>query len=189
MTRRLEVGRSSGRVPSDQGNSTPLEHHCLRVIGLYVALGCFAGDANAGWFGPTNFADCVLDSMKGVSSDLAAQAIAQSCRAKFPVATNRPANRPLTEAELKNVRAQAAFGDFHYFNGTIYNGNASVTITKVVFVLTTTVDGRRTTRDYASDVLIRPLAAGAFGTVIVNDEFVDYPAPRDTWTLKSAEGY
>lgn len=43
------------------------------------------GSANAwGPFGPKNFNDCVLDGMKGVTSDLAAQMVYRACQQKFP---------------------------------------------------------------------------------------------------------
>lgn len=37
-----------------------------------------------GLAGPSNYDECILDSMKGVSSDIAAQAIISSCRNLFP---------------------------------------------------------------------------------------------------------
>lgn len=35
--------------------------------------------------GPSNYDECILESMKGVESDLAARLIAHSCGEKFPV--------------------------------------------------------------------------------------------------------
>jgi hypothetical protein len=35
-------------------------------------------------FGPNNFNDCVLDAMKGVTNDTAAQMVYKSCQQKFP---------------------------------------------------------------------------------------------------------
>lgn len=46
---------------------------CFLPISLY-----------ADWFGPKNYDDCILESMKGVSSDRAATAINRACRNKFP---------------------------------------------------------------------------------------------------------
>ena len=40
--------------------------------------------ASAGWFGPKDFDECILDSMEGVTSDYAAKLIYVSCRKKFP---------------------------------------------------------------------------------------------------------
>lgn len=38
----------------------------------------------AGWFGPSDYEECILESMKGVSSNAAAIAIAVACKKKFP---------------------------------------------------------------------------------------------------------
>jgi hypothetical protein len=38
----------------------------------------------AGWFGPSNFDECILQNMKGVTSDVAAGQIVRVCRHKFP---------------------------------------------------------------------------------------------------------
>lgn len=50
------------------------------ILGLTLA----SGSAVAGLFGPNNYEECVLDNMKGVTSNVAAIAIARACRAKFP---------------------------------------------------------------------------------------------------------
>jgi hypothetical protein len=44
----------------------------------------FCSTANAGLFGPSNFEECILDQMKGIKSDTAANAVTYACRAKFP---------------------------------------------------------------------------------------------------------
>ena len=41
--------------------------------------------------GPTNYDECIIDAMKGVSSDVAARAIIESCRSLFPEAPAAPA--------------------------------------------------------------------------------------------------
>ena len=38
----------------------------------------------AGLFGPSNYGECILESMKGVSSDRAAAMVAIACRKEFP---------------------------------------------------------------------------------------------------------
>jgi|APSaa5957512535_1039671.scaffolds.fasta_scaffold988510_1 hypothetical protein len=43
---------------------------------IAVLLGS-VGVTNAGLFGPSNYAECILDGMKGVTSDLAARAVAK----------------------------------------------------------------------------------------------------------------
>lgn len=57
----------------------------MRLIFLLFMLGCF-GTAHAGWFGPKNYDECILENMKGVTLKQAVWAIQNSCRAKFPEA-------------------------------------------------------------------------------------------------------
>ncbi|TKB08404.1 hypothetical protein [Desulforhopalus sp. IMCC35007] len=38
----------------------------------------------AGWFGPDNYEDCILENSKGVDSDVAARLVHNACRKKFP---------------------------------------------------------------------------------------------------------
>jgi hypothetical protein len=42
-------------------------------------------NASAELFGPNNYEECILENMKGVTSDQAAHAIRNACREKFPL--------------------------------------------------------------------------------------------------------
>jgi hypothetical protein len=42
----------------------------------------------------SSYDECILESLKGVSSDVAANAIIASCRSKFPAAATAPASEP-----------------------------------------------------------------------------------------------
>ena len=53
-------------------------------LAVALLLSALSGIASAGLFGPSNYEECILDSMKGVTSDMAARAVAQACRSKFP---------------------------------------------------------------------------------------------------------
>ena len=94
--------------------------------------------------GPTNYDECIIDAMKGVSSDVAARAIIESCRSLFPeaqaapqaVAEPAPAAaeaadaRALTAEELGRINAKAkVFGDRYRVN--VYNDNPGLTLTEV----------------------------------------------------------
>ncbi len=63
---------------------------------ITLGLALASGGAVAGWFGPDNYEECVLENMKGVTSNTAAAAIAKACDAKFP----KPPPPPLTAEEL-----------------------------------------------------------------------------------------
>ena len=104
--------------------------------------------------GPTNYDECIIDAMKGVSSDVAARAIIESCRNLFPEAQAAPAEpaaaavlaapapaaapaaietsnaRPLTAEELGRINAKAkVFGDS--YRVTVHNDNPGLTLTEV----------------------------------------------------------
>ena len=51
---------------------------------LVTAVILFPGIGHAGLFGPSNYDECITETMKGVSSDVAARAIMASCRNQFP---------------------------------------------------------------------------------------------------------
>ena len=55
----------------------------LHVV-LVLAVLLYPGIGRAGLFGPSNYDECITDSMKGVSSDVAARAIISSCQNQFP---------------------------------------------------------------------------------------------------------
>lgn len=57
-------------------------HRSLAVLAFAVIL--YPGLSWAGLFGPSSYDECITDSMKGVSSDVAARAILTSCRNRFP---------------------------------------------------------------------------------------------------------
>ena len=59
---------------------------------------------------PSNYDECILDAMRGVSSDVAARAIMESCRNLFPEATSQPAPQvapPPPPMPAENVAAPA----------------------------------------------------------------------------------
>ena len=55
-------------------------------IALFYLFAAFTFNSAYAWspLGPNTFDDCILESMKGVTSDMAAQAIYRSCKQKFP---------------------------------------------------------------------------------------------------------
>ena len=54
---------------------------------LLIPLCLYAiGTSHAGWFGPNNYNDCILENIKGVTQIQAIHAVKSSCRSKFPQA-------------------------------------------------------------------------------------------------------
>lgn len=83
----------------------------LPVLLLPLAL-LGPSSSHGGLFGPANYDECITDSMKGVSSDVAARAIIESCRNLFPdsagdtATPEAPAPEPAPAA--RDVAAPAA---------------------------------------------------------------------------------
>lgn len=142
--------------------------------------------ASAGWLGPNNYNECILESMKGVTSDVAARLVARSCSEKFPdkpVAQKK--SRNLSTNELGQVTGRAGNNFGNYFNGNLYNGNTNLTVTQVTVVVTTKIGGKEVSRTYVTDVNIPPQKTADFGFNIVNgDNGADY-----SWGLVEARGY
>ena len=77
-----------------------------KIILPIIAIGILmlTDYASAGLFGPSNFDECILQSMKGVTSDVAASLIAQSCRKKFPdKPKEEKKTRELSDSELAQL--------------------------------------------------------------------------------------
>lgn len=67
----------------------------------------FPISSSAGWFGPSTFEECLLDNMKGVTSNDAALAIAFACRSQFPLPKPPPAPLLTDEERERQKRDQA----------------------------------------------------------------------------------
>ena len=63
---------------------------------LIAPLAC-----NADWFGPKSYEDCIIDGMKGTTSDAAAQEIKRACRVKFP--SKQPEKTAISKEEFESI--------------------------------------------------------------------------------------
>ena len=119
----------------------------------------------------TSYDECILESLKGVSSDVAANAIIASCRSKFPETAavtaesvapapepeSPPAAEPagetkpdpavsgesreLTPEELRNVKA-TLFGFTTKYTVTFENFNENIAVTEVTIAVWDDLDPR-----------------------------------------------
>jgi hypothetical protein len=55
----------------------------MRYI-FFVIFLAIISNSYAGVFGPSTYDECILENMKGTSSDLAARYVHHACREKFP---------------------------------------------------------------------------------------------------------
>jgi hypothetical protein len=158
------------------------------IFALAGILSCVS-DMHAGLLGPSNYDECVLENMKGVTSDVAARAVIQSCKNRFP---NTPKatypSRSLSSDELSNLHGTAGpssgLGGGNY-RVSIYNGNEAITIIRLEIWITTRINGFQITRRYAKDVKMLPLStSSAFFDVTLGDEGSVY-----SWGIANAQGY
>ena len=96
--------------------------------------------AMGGWFGPSNYDECILEHMKGVTSDKAVLEIRKACRAKFPKKPiKKPKLRDVPKKVLKDITGNAWFEDkahtnvpyMYNFYAELNNNNAKWTISEV----------------------------------------------------------
>lgn len=155
---------------------------------ILFVLTAFAGStvAIAGMFGPTNFEECILDSMKGVTSDQAANAITYACRKKFQNQSEpKKSTRTLTADELKFVTGRGGPSySSDYFSIDLYNGNSKVSVSKVTIFIRTKIGGKVVDNLYSNDVDIPPMTTkDLFFKFIRGDEKASYE-----WTVGEAFG-
>ena len=88
-------------------------------------------------FGPRSLEDCILENMKGVTSDDAALQIRVACMKKFPVDKPKKCTmREMTAGEANNVKGNASISDYRspYFLGSFYNGNNVATVDEIIVI-------------------------------------------------------
>lgn len=150
--------------------------------------------ALAGWFSPKDYDECILDSMKGVTSNKAASMIERSCRKKFPTKIKYFTKEyiDLTYEELKLIDGNGGMTTYgNAFAGTIYNGS-SVIISSLKIKLTTTIKGESKERIYTASTTgnifsdgVSPNSSGTFQV----DVFRGPSNSKYTWSIIGAIGY
>jgi len=66
----------------------------MKILPLIAGILLTPSVCLAGWFGPSNYDECIFKNMKGVTSDRAATAIGEACRRQFPKPLVKPAEDP-----------------------------------------------------------------------------------------------
>ena len=105
-----------------------IQHSLLVLFGLL----CWGSAAHAA---PRNFDDCILESMKGVTSDIAAVMITKSCRSKFPEPGPLPVAVLPRLAIDDNVAWTAILRDAWPLTGTVNNKTQDWLITSLTILV------------------------------------------------------
>lgn len=136
--------------------------------------------------GSRTYDDCILESMKGVNSDVAAKMIYLSCRKKFP--TPKPVDFQLPTAALEKLTGHGGINDYGFFSGNIYNGNKDWTVTQVTIMLmprdkVKTESAVSDAKEYSAQVSVSPLTSNTFAFE-VDGRKEDY-----SWSIVGARGH
>ena len=141
---------------------------------------------SAGFFGPSNYDECVLENMKGVTSDQAARAIQAACTKKFPLEKEDLSKyENISKEKLDKIDGKASLKFDNYFGGHLYNGNSDVTIKQVTIVVETKIGDEIKKNEYIEDIDIKPLETKDFGvSILKGDSGADY-----NWGIRGAKGF
>lgn len=156
------------------------------ILHIIVAILFLPIYTSAGFFGPSNYDECVLENMKGVTSDQAARAIQVACRKKFPVEKEDLRKyENITKEQRKNISGKAGIEYGNYFGGHLYNGNSDLTIKQVTIVVETEIGGEMKKNEYIVDIEIKPLQTKNFGvSILIGDSGAEY-----NWGIRGAKGF
>ena len=160
----------------------------LITLIVFIFGATFPMTAASGWLGgPSDYDECILKNMKGVTSDLAARLVRRSCRAKFPRKERQSVE--LSSSVLDKIDGKAGIGQYGDFEGNIFNGNTNWTITSLTIRI---VDNTtKNYRDYKTSVTqagyvsspLPPLSKGSF-------KIKPYDLPKDrSWSILNGRGY
>lgn len=157
---------------------------------LIIIICIYPSVSLGGWFGPSNYDECVLESMKGVTSDLAARLIVISCQNKFlEQIPNDYYDSEVPANVVGQLNGRAGMTDYGYFKGNIYNGNKDWTITQITVVLVPKTkdkspDPAHRAKEYNVNLSVSPLT---------NDDFIvstdSGGSSEFDWSITKARGY
>ncbi|MCD8523942.1 MAG: hypothetical protein LRY72_17015 [Saccharospirillaceae bacterium] len=85
-------------------------------------------------FSPKDYDDCILQGMKGVTSDIAAAHIAKSCREKFATGKKEASCKAVefNALEMEEVKTDLEITWVgNYITVAVYNGNRNKTVTEL----------------------------------------------------------
>ncbi len=160
----------------------------IRACSIFLVLAS-VGASQAGWFGPSNVRECVLDRMQGVKSDVAASAIIAACAAEFREKP-KPRNIPIPAHVMATLDVRGSLRS-SYASGKIYNGNDEWHITEISLTVRFRADEGANvhtplSRQYQVDVDIAPQGSGDFHIWELHVPPELHPIG---WSVAAARGY
>ena len=148
-----------------------------KLLGILLLM--FVSNSCFGWslLGPKDYDDCILENMKGVTSDNAAGQIRRSCKSKFPHETQKTiacVSNPFTSSERSKLEGTANVS-YGYLSGKIYNGSQKTIHSAIIRYKS----NNNKLVDYEiSNLSISPLTSGTF-----NVSVTDYEITKLEWDI------
>ena len=153
---------------------------------LFILLISFGFGACNAWslFGPRTLEDCILENMKGVTSDDAAKQIQFACYSKFSEieAPKKCKMREMTSQESGNITGNSSITNigYPYFSGNFYNGNSVATVDEIVVGFR--ADNIKPAQEYAL-YLSSPISPKSSSTAGIRVQAI--PTKNFEWIFKS----
>lgn len=158
------------------------------ILIFLAALGLLACPSivMAGYLGPSDYDECILESMKGVGSDKAASLIEKSCLSKFPTESEKQeATRELSQDEISLLAASVVpIANGIYFR--LFNNNNNIKVKEIVLELAAHFDGQVNSDTYQIPLNVEP--GDAEGRFLYMTSPIDEGASF-YWEVISALGY
>lgn len=155
------------------------------IKSLYLILAFLAINVSAhagildSIFGYKNSDECILDKMKGTTSDTAATLIYKAC-AKYDEIDESSCSKKIT---IPNLTGNGAPDGYGRFSATIYNGSNIYTITKIDL----RISGKNGKTDFnrvlQGKISIRPLSNGSFNELLGANSLTDM-----SWSIEQVYG-
>ena len=135
---------------------------------------------------PEGYDQCVQESMKGITSNHAADLAMRACREKS--LEGKFTDADLSADTFSKLVTHAGFG-YGAFSGSIYNGNSDYTVTQVTILIAPmeskkAVEASVTGKEYNIKLTIQPRGKGALSMPIPSDNTLEY-----SWKVVKARGY
>lgn len=164
--------------------------HIISIV-VFLILASTSFSFGGMFDSPDCYEDCITEAMKGVKSDLAARAIMDACREKFPKEKDEKISLDLLAwDELQKIKGRGGIMENILgnlcFSGVIYNGNENISVEEMVVVLMIENGAEKVTQKYLVKVNASPLEKKDFQKEIM------YPfEKRHTkliWDIEKARG-
>jgi len=92
------------------------------LLPLIVPIALFPGTSDAVCLRINSYDDCLIEGLKGTTSDIAAQAIKRACTEKFPGKAKKTL-RLSSQSAMERISGTAGYDGFGSLSGSLYNGS------------------------------------------------------------------